>query len=185
MIAITQKIENRQIQCLRLGSSLIEVVIVISIAAVLLGMSATMIALLMRAQGRVTDSVRETLVLSRIRRQLQQDAHSATSATVDADGKITLQLPDNQTVIFSAADHVLNRKQTFGDQTGYEAFRLTVGSTATIKLLDENELEVIRFTANRPTMMPRTTAEGPNKITSSIHHLELDAVVGHNHRFTN
>lgn len=176
----------------RKGTSLIEVVIVISIASVLLSMSVTMIASLMRAQGRVTDSVRQTLVLSRIRRQLQQDVHAATSVTTNTEGKVVLTLPDNQAVVFSALDHVLNRKQTTGadpngtgnEGTGNEAYRLAIGSTVQIKVIDLNDYKLVRFITERPIGNRPTTAEGPNVIIHRTQTVELEAVVGRDNRFT-
>jgi len=168
----------------RFGTSLMEVVIVISVASILLGLCVTIMASLMRAQRRVNDSTRETLVLSRIRRQLHKDVHSATSVKTDADGRLVLEIPDQPSVVLSTNKHVLNRTQTtIDDNVAREAFRLAVGSTTKLELLDNGQR--LRFVVLKPANQPQAVADGNNQINPKHHRIELESVVGKDHRFSN
>jgi hypothetical protein len=167
----------------RFGTTLMEVVIMISIASVLLGLCVTMMASLLRAQRRVNESTRETMVLSRIRRQLQKDVHAATSVTTDPDGQLILQFPGEPPVVLSASEHVLNRKQTLSaDRVSREAFRLRIGSTTSLELLDDGKR--LRFVVLRPTTTPPAVAEGANPINVKQHRIELESMIGHDYRFS-
>jgi hypothetical protein len=167
----------------RFGTTLMEVVIMISIASVLLGLCVTMMASLLRAQRRVNESTRETMVLSRIRRQLQKDVHAATSVTTDPDGQLILQFPDGPSVVLSTSEHVLHRKQTLSaDRISQEAFRLGIGSTTSLELLDGGKR--LRFVVLRPTTTPPAVTAGANPVNAKQHRIELESMIGHDYRFS-
>lgn len=162
---------------------LLEIIIVVTISGVMLVICATTITTLLQAQRRVSSSVQQSQVISRIRRQLRSDVHEAVSASADADGNISLTMPDKITIVYSNSEHVLKRTQQYQpDKTGQEAFRLAVGSTVSLKLLDDSK--VLRCKIIRPGAPAPQTSPGNNPVLSKHRQLELDTVVSRNHRFS-
>jgi len=90
----------------RRGFTLIEMLVVISLLAVILPMSGAMIYLLLRAQAAAGDSLADALVLSRFSHAFHEDVHAArgtpTTGPLAATGsRIELQLVDSHRVAYS------------------------------------------------------------------------------------
>ncbi len=90
------------------GSSLIEVMIVITISSVLVGVAMTGLSRLFRAQSREVTAVSQAAVWRRLTTEFRHDVHTCASASLASDQQLELQTADGL-IIWSATDGVARR----------------------------------------------------------------------------
>lgn len=118
----------------RRGKSLIEMLVVIATMSVLLGFVAQTLHALMQAERVGTQSLAQSVSLSRLSRQFRQDVHAARQAerTPAGDGQhgpLRLSWPDGVTVVWSAAEESFIRSVQRGDQVnGQEHYHIGRGA---------------------------------------------------------
>jgi type II secretory pathway component PulJ len=84
------------------GYALIEIVLAIGAVAIVLGMCAGMLHVLLRLDRTGRSHVVETAAIGRLSRQFRQDVHAAREARALADGaSLELRLPGESTVTYS------------------------------------------------------------------------------------
>ncbi len=167
------------IQHPRRGKSLLEMMAVIAIMAMLFPILAKLMwTVMQQGQSGETAFVTST-TLSRLSYQFRQDAHAANSAQFPPQqpGKLTLNLPDNQSVLYVFKKGELIRTQQQGDKiTAHEVYRLPhrecqfqpqqAGKLVTLTIQSKNDLHA------------RTPVAALNSVWS------LKATVGRNYRFS-
>jgi prepilin-type N-terminal cleavage/methylation domain-containing protein len=117
----------------RRGVSLIELLIVISIGSVIVGTCVTTMHLLLRVERDQERALRQSVILSRVRKLFSDDVHSGTTAAlgdVATDGaRLTLEGLDGRRVIYSAEEHTLTREEISNDQPAHaDQFHFSPGT---------------------------------------------------------
>ena len=91
------------------GSSLIEVMIVITISSALLGVAMTGLSRLFRAQAHEVEAVSHAAVWRRMTVEFRNDVHTCTSATLVSSQQLELQAADGL-IVWKAAEGVARRE---------------------------------------------------------------------------
>ena len=174
--------------------TLIELLVAISLWAVILPIVGGTIYVLLRAQAAAGDSLADALTLSRFSETFRRDVHAAQSAKISsrparpaqeiARGKdlgpveeIVLKFETPRSVLYSvASDGTLLRRVNNGSSVERrEEFRL-VGSQTRFELsADGRGLAALHWPRNRATAGPAQTAEAPP--------IRIEALIGRDRRF--
>jgi len=112
--------------------SLVEMVVVISIMAMLMSFGVVLIGLLLRADAAGHEAVAAQLSLERLGRQFRADGHRARTAALEGELQDTLRLhlSDNSQVVWTAAGSVVHRElQSDSSTEAVESYRLSEGET--------------------------------------------------------
>ena len=109
----------KTLQGRRIGSSLIEMMMTITVLTIMLGMCAGLIRVMLKLDqaGRVAMDTANDQV--RLARDWRDEAHRSTSAiprAIQAD-HLTLDLPDDETVVYTIRPHDVLRELRKGDKT--------------------------------------------------------------------
>jgi hypothetical protein len=131
----------------RRGITLIEVLVLVTGVAVMLGLCAVTIQLLLRLHADSQARVSSTMVFERLARQLRDDAHASESARLGASGakaaearpSLTLSVKSAHSISYIVGDHVVARDETEGGKrTRHESYSLERGQVAGFELIDES-----------------------------------------------
>lgn len=160
------------------GFTLIEMVVVISVGSMVMGMAATTLALLMRAEGEGAESASVSVATTRLARSFRDDVRGAASAVVDAPKMIRLTQNDALSIQYEAEQALVRRTLRQGDSvTHRDEFHLLQGEVR-FELTHDGQGAVLMHT-NRPD----STTDDLNE-ARPVRSLRIEAVLGRNHRYT-
>ena len=157
----------------RAGLSLVEMLVTISVGAILLTLGVGLIHGLMRLnhanRARVSDDAR----LDRLGRLFRDDAHAATAVAHAAPERLALTLPGGHAVEYRADKHAIVRiRQGEGDGALEERF----------KLPERGEARLSTREGGPGTVVGLTVARRQGRLPSSG--LRAEGVLGLDHRFS-
>jgi prepilin-type N-terminal cleavage/methylation domain-containing protein len=145
------------------GVTLVEVLIVISVASAVMGVAITLLHLLLRSERNHSRAIHTTVTLSRLTEVFRTDAHAATKITVTPAGKsgAELKLADASggDVVYTANEHVLNRVETAQAAVAHrDGFHFPPGSEIRFERDERLSLAriVIELAPRQPQAMPGT-----------------------------
>jgi type II secretory pathway component PulJ len=161
----------------RRGITLIEVLVLVTGVAVMLGLCAVTIQLLLRLHADSQGRVSSTMVLERLARQLRDDAHASESARLGArDAKSTDDQP-SLTLIMKAAhsinyivrEHTVARDETQnGKRIRHESYSLERDRAARFELIDESGHILVALRVTHEPGKSRTEPPKPLEIVASL-----------------
>jgi hypothetical protein len=112
----------------RRGVFLVELLSVIAVSVVVLGMAATLMALMLRLEANRRLALAATATLEDVARRLRADAHAASEAEVGPD-RAELARPDGSAVTYRVEGGTLLRDETReGAAAGRETYRMPAGT---------------------------------------------------------
>ena len=172
-----QRIGNQGATSARRGITLIEVLVLITGAAVMLGLCAVTIQLLLRLHADSQAKVSSSLVLDRLARQLRDDAHASESARLDTtDPKakdkrpsLTFGATASESVRYVVGEHVVARDETKnGNRVRHESYSLERDQTARFELFDESGHRMIRLLVTREPGKHHTEPPRPLEVVAAV-----------------
>jgi type II secretory pathway component PulJ len=142
----------------RRGITIIEVMIVVSCVAVLLGLCAVSIQLLMKLNTDIQGRYSESVALERLGRQLRDDAHASRSVAMIEDAKkvdrprgLRLVLEPEHSAVYEFGDGgVVRTEMRAGKNVRHERFTLARGAGARFELRDEASRRLVALVVTRP-----------------------------------
>src|SRR5437764_10648441 len=144
------------------GKTLLEAVVIISIMALIVGLSATSLATLFRLRHLMTRDSEQATALTRLGTRLRLDIHEASAAALD-DGCL-LTLPDGRTIQYTfAAPSVVREVKRDAAVVHRDRFVLPRSATAEFSREGDASNTLVRLSIRpievktRKTEMPRTT----------------------------
>ena len=156
----------------RRGITIIEVMVVVTGAALLLGLCAVSIQLLMKLNADVQGRYGEALALERLGRQLRADAHASQTARIvrnetekeaGSPAGLRLTLQPEHVVVYDFGDGGLVRTESRAGKTvRHERFTLVRGRTARFELRDEGARRLVALIIARPA--GKSQAEPPRPL---------------------
>jgi type II secretory pathway component PulJ len=114
----------------RHGYALVEMVLAIGAVAIVIGLCAGMLHVLLRLDRTARSHLVETTTIGRLARQFRQDVHAAHDANRGATGngaaaKLELVLSGDRSIIYEMRDGSLLRREHHGNTAGrLETYRL-------------------------------------------------------------
>jgi prepilin-type N-terminal cleavage/methylation domain-containing protein len=174
----------------RAGVSLVELLVVISIAGVIIGVSMLLLHTLLRTERDQTRSVRSSLTLSRLSRMFREDVHSSESieiinGTVETRDRLTMTSRRGNEISYSADEHVLERvEQAGGAEIHRDLFHLPPGSAYRFERDTAPDIVrvAIEIAAAIPDHFPEA-ARGKDR-RPPPRSLAIEALLGRDHRFS-
>jgi hypothetical protein len=163
----------------RWGTMLLELVIAISVAAVILGTSIGIIHLMLTAERNSTHHEYRLMTVNRLARSVRADVHAARSADVAVENpqsmpRLTLALPDGKKIVYTQEKQTIERIETSADgKAQHERFRLPVNSVCRFEVLSEPA----------GVQMVVATPRGSRAKDEPLDVVEVEAVTGRDHRF--
>jgi hypothetical protein len=154
----------------RRGITIIEVLIVVTGVAMLLGLCAVSIQVLMRLNADVQGRYGAAVALERLARQLRDDSHASETALITVDEKkagkpASLRLvfePDHAVVYESGDGGMVRTESREGKRVRHERFVLPRGAGATFELRDEGSRRLVVLVTTRPA--GKSQAEPPRPL---------------------
>ncbi|HUE73291.1 MAG TPA: hypothetical protein VMP01_20605 [Pirellulaceae bacterium] len=141
----------------RRGASLLETMVAIGLSGIVATIVTTLLAAMWRAEQRLRADLNERWSLSRLELALRQDVHEATDGNVSEDQLLTLNLGEQDVIVYSVDRHRIVRTRLFGELTGHrESF--TLASDSGIQWSIENRLVRMTIEAARDAASTRGTA---------------------------
>src|SRR5215831_15764888 len=116
------------VNCQLSGSALIEMLTVISVAAVMMGLAVTLIHRLLEAERQALDSARSSAAVSRLASHLRDDLHAAvhvelTQSESGQPSRLVATTADGRQIRYELDQHVASRLEDLGDgQTHRDMF---------------------------------------------------------------
>ncbi len=152
----------------RRGISLIELVVLISLIAVVAGSSCILIARMMQSNRNQADTLVQRRTMHLWQLQFQQDGREAQSARLDGTTrgapKLEFQLPEGRVVMYQVADHALER---YVD--GTLAARWACGpGTWDFSLLESVRIARAEFRPSAPHPHQDTPPQGNDDVRPSL-----------------
>jgi hypothetical protein len=94
----------------RRGYALVEIVLAIGTVAIVLGLCAGLLHVLLKLDRTGRSHVAETATIGRLARQFRQDVHAAATAKPGPRGEnLELRLPDDHTIVYETHERALTR----------------------------------------------------------------------------
>ena len=93
----------------RCGMTLMEMLVVISIAGVILGISAVLLGTLLRGEANLRQSRQQQQTLTRLDLRLRTDAHAASEATLLDASTCQFSFPHNQRLVYQVLPERITR----------------------------------------------------------------------------
>ena len=163
------------------GVSLIELMVVMTVATVVMGVAVGMLYTLMRIEGTTREHLRLRTARGRLGQQFRRDVHAAISFTTpdgEAGGKASggweLQLAADRVVRYRVEKDKLVRTEAGGGGEARESFALGSDATVTIRIEDDS----------KPTIVSLLIARGDEAVEpSAAAAVRVDAVLARDHRF--
>jgi hypothetical protein len=144
------------------GKTLLEAVIIISLMALVVGMSATSLATLFRLRHQMSRDSEQAAALARLATRLRLDAHEAVTVAVDEGCLLTL--PDGRTIQYTiAAPNIVREVKRDGGMVHRDRFVLARSAAAAFSREGDSPSAPVRLSIRpmevrtRKTEMPRTT----------------------------
>jgi len=142
----------------RRGITLIELLVLLTGVAVMLGLCAVTIQLFLRLNIDSQARVNSTMVLERLARQLRDDAHGCENAAFDSsDAKakdirpiLTLSANAPHTIRYTVGERSIARDETKrGQRVRHESYALERDQTARFELIEESGHKLVRLVVTR------------------------------------
>lgn len=173
------------------GVSLVELIIVISIAAIIIGVALALMQWLLRSERDVRKGVWYGRSVSRLAQVFRHDAHQARDAEIAAEGAdisntMRFQFDGSHTVTYQIEEHTISRVDRDGEKELHrETFHFPPGSA--IRFEKENGPPMARVVVDRATgqlNVDSTEIEKPGrKRTDSPNRVvRIDAAIGKDRR---
>jgi hypothetical protein len=150
---------NKSARSARRGITIIEVLVVVTGVAVLLGLCAVSIQLLMRLNADVQGRYGTAVALERLARQIREDAHASETAQINLDdnkksgtpaGLRLIFEPDHNVVYASGDGGVVRTESRRGKVVRHEKYTLARGGGARFELRDEGSRRLVVLVMTRP-----------------------------------
>lgn len=169
----------------RRGVSLVELLIVISVASVIVGLCAKTIHVLLRTERDQARALRTTVTVSRLAEVFRDDVHESLDAEIVAAENQPLRLMLNDRsggeVTYTFDAHQLHRQETAANRGAHrDTFYLPPGSTARVDKPDSAPR--VRITLDLPSARP-DDMPAPRRPTSPPRVLSIEATLGFDRRF--
>lgn len=187
---MSEERQNRQrIRCnrpgCRRGVSLVELLIVISVATVIVGICATTIHLLLRSERDQSRALRTAATLSRLSEVFREDVHATSKAVIEAvDGKaahLTLTDADGRQIVYLPEENRLQRIETARDvEVHRDTYHFPSGTSVRVET-DESP-RMVRVAIDVAAAIPHQMPEGRNRLAPSRTVL-IEALSNRDHRF--
>jgi hypothetical protein len=161
----------------RRGITLIEVLILVTGVALMLGLCAVTIQLLLRLHADSQARMNSTIVLERLARQLRDDAHASESARLGAeDAKAKSDQPSLTLIVHAAhsidyvvGEHVVARDEIeSGKRIRHESYSLARDQTAGFELIDESGHRLVALRLTHEPGKSRVEPPRPLEIVASL-----------------
>jgi prepilin-type N-terminal cleavage/methylation domain-containing protein len=160
---------------LRRGFTLLEMIVAMTIGAVLLGIAVSVIALLMGVEHSGREQLHQDAVTARLAQQFRDDVHAATRlapAEAGKKGLWQLVLAPDRTVTYHLLPEVVKRDEAVaGKPARHESYTLPAGWSA-------------RLIAPAKDQPPLASLIVVPLGALKDRDVRIDAVVGRDHRFT-
>lgn len=138
----------------RTGKTLIEMVVIVSLLAVVFAGSTTTLAALFRIDRQLRRDAEQSTSLSRLSARFRADVHEATNCRVQQTCVLTL--PDSREIHYAAADREITREvRRDGKLEHRDGFRLPAPAGVSFTQLDQADGKLVRLTI-RPSGQPAT-----------------------------
>jgi hypothetical protein len=142
----------------RRGITIIETMVVVSGAALLLGLCAVSLQLLMKLDTDSHARFAESVAFERLGRQLRDDVHASRTASLAADAKtkdrapgLRLAFESARTVSYDFGDGGVVRTESRGEKAvRHERYSLAKGAQARFELRDEASRRLVALVMTRP-----------------------------------
>jgi hypothetical protein len=155
--SVMSSINSRQ----RLGKTLLEVVVILSIMTVVIGACVTSLSTLFRLRHQFQRDREQIAAIARVGTLLRTDAHQAVSASVD-DG-CSLTLADGRTIHYEfSSPRIVRRIEREGKTLHRDSFLLTKTASAKFERDGDSPASLVRLTIRPvdsnlpPREVPRT-----------------------------
>jgi hypothetical protein len=134
----------------RRGIALVELLVVISVTAILILLCATLIHTFLRLQKSDQALLVEGASLSRLARDLRRDAHASLRAETAA-GSAVLDRPDGTRVEYRPREGALDRvERAKGEVRRRESYRLPSRAAAAFEVVEDGGSKLLTMTITRP-----------------------------------
>ena len=167
----------------RRGVSLVELLVVMSLGALLLTTSGVVLHRIMHSHGKTRNFLAASRSALRLSDQFRRDVHRAREATTDGlpEGVVLrLQLGESRVVEYSHVDDLVRRTQLEGEKTAArEEYSFPRGSQVSVR-----EQSSPRLLGLSVTSTPGDAAGPPQPGFATAMHLLIEAQVGRDSRFT-
>jgi len=158
------------------GFTLVELLVVISVLAIILPMAGGTVFFLLRAQSQSAERLRDAMAITQLSHTFRSDVHAARAARMPSDAAgCVLELDDSHTIVYHAeANGFVSRIVRRGEVVERrEQFR--IGAAQPTFALSEAGREVA------VTIAPRTRSSAPaDDATASRAGIRIAAMVGRN-----
>ena len=167
----------------RRGKTLLEMIVVISILAVVMVLGARLMVLLMRASDNSTQSLISTTTLFRLSRDFRRDVHAAIDVSVERSrgeiqNRLLLKLPKANEVVYVSEGKQLHRTLQRGKKTvRSERFQLS-GSDSRFEWNAADRLVSFVYWPKGTKATDKSTKNRRSK------EMRIEAILGRDHRFT-
>jgi hypothetical protein len=167
MRCMTAKMSTKSV---RRGITIIEVLIVVTGVAMLLGLCAVSIQVLMKLNGDVQGRYGAAVALERLARQLRDDAHASETAAITIDEKkvgkaagLRLAFEPDHVVVYELDNGgVVRTESRAGKAVRHEKYALARGTGARFELRDEGSRRLVALITTRP--VGKSQAEPPRPL---------------------
>jgi hypothetical protein len=158
----------------RRGITIIEVLIVVTGVAMLLGLCAVSIQVLMKLNADVQGRYGEGVALERLARQLREDAHASETAQMTVDEKkpgkpagLRLLFEPNHVVVYDSGDGgVVRTESRAGKAVRHERYALARGAGVRFELRDEGSRRLVALVMTRPAGKSQTEPPRPLEVVA-------------------
>jgi prepilin-type N-terminal cleavage/methylation domain-containing protein len=157
--------------------TLVELLVVISVLAVILPMAGGTIVFLLRAQSQSAESLRDAMAITQLSHTFRSDAHAARTARAPADSAgAVLELDDARTIVYRAEPNgIVSRTVRRGEVVERrEQFRIGAAHPK-FKIADAGREVAV-------TISPKSRASAVDDATESTAGIRIAAIVGRNLR---
>jgi prepilin-type N-terminal cleavage/methylation domain-containing protein len=161
----------------RSGVSLVEMLVVMTVAGVMMGLAITTIHLLLGAEHEATKSVRYAASVSRLARAFRDDIHAAGEVEVPPaePGKPVTLIASTAggQIRYELESHLATRVETTGDgEANRDVFYFPPGSRLQVA---REEPGLIRLTVEMPLGPPAATPKDADSVAPSMRRLTIEA----------
>jgi hypothetical protein len=165
---------TEKLRSARRGITIIEVLIVVTGVAMMLGLCAVSIQILMRLNAEGQARYGAAVALERLARQVRDDAHSSATAKIDAlertagnPTSLRLDLGPNHKVAYESRDGgVVRTESQAGKVVRHETYALSRGAIARFELRSEASRRLVALVVNRPAGKSQTEPPRPLEVVA-------------------
>ena len=163
------------------GSALVEMLVVITVAAVIMGLGVTTIHRLLGAEHEALKSARASAALARLSKQWREDLHAAVKVDLPAaeSGRLLIAVTaEGREIRYELDRHVARRVEELGEgQTHRDSFYFSPRTTMDFARAGALFQLKIEIPASSPAGKNKTAAEAPAR------QLVIEAAPARDHRF--